>query len=185
MRVTCQEYQSGSWREPVRIADTPREALSEFRASDYGGVGGRKLVPLEWTDVIDLYEQELREDAQQNEIDRALAVLDAQPPAFRGATTEVRTIIPYDPSIPFQRRANPSQYPIRAIPVAELITDQKDVRRDVVRYYIEHGWTEPIVVRSYRGRWLIQDGNHRAFAAILLGLGSIQAHVVPGRSRSR
>jgi hypothetical protein len=49
-------YAIAPYRNPIRITDTPHEALAQFRPSDYGGIGNAKLVPITWTNAIDLYE---------------------------------------------------------------------------------------------------------------------------------
>ena len=68
------------------------------------------------------------------------------------------------------------------MPVAELLATQPTVDREAVLYLLRHGWDEPILVSRQRGRWAIEDGHHRAYAASLLGERFIAAHVAPPQS---
>lgn len=113
------------------------------------------------------------------DVDRAVVFVESQPEVPGWSGDVAIATIPVDERLPHRSHPDRGSYPIQSVPVAELLATQHVVGRESVIYLLRHGWDEPILVSRQEGRWVIEDGHHRAYAASLLGERSILARVAP------
>jgi len=116
---------------------------------------------------------------REDQRDRAIAIVRAQP-EFPGWLGDIWiTTIPLEPRAPLRSHPSRKSYTIERVPVGELVAIQPNVSRKQILELLQHGWDEPILVSRQKNRWVIEDGHHRAYAASLLGHASIAAYIVP------
>jgi GNAT superfamily N-acetyltransferase len=126
---------------------------------------------------------QLREPSvRQEKIDQAIAFVESQPEPPGWSGDVAITTIPIGSLSSLRNHPHRGSYPVQLVPVAELLATQPTVDRESVIYLLQHGWDEPILVSRQHGRWVIEDGHHRAYAASLLGEQFIAAHVAPPQS---
>lgn len=110
---------------------------------------------------------------------RAIAFVEAQPEPPGWSGDVAITTIPIDSRLSLRNHPHRKSYPVELVPVAELLATQPTVSRETVLYLLQHGWDDPILVSRQRGRWVIEDGHHRAYVASLLGERWIATYIAP------
>lgn len=71
-----------------------------------------------------------------------------------------------------------TKFPVEKIPTDKLIGTQKGLNTDILNKKISSRKTAPIVVSEHEGNYYIENGHHRAGAAILKNQETIEAHVM-------
>lgn len=102
-----------------------------------------------------------------------------EPPGWSG---DVAISIRFDPkAVSYTYRGRREDLPLRSIPVDRLVATQPTVDRDALIQLLSGGLDQapPILVLQVGDWFWVQDGHHRADAALLLGRETIEAYLRP------
>ena len=102
-----------------------------------------------------------------------------EPPGWSG---DVVIGIPFDSrAVSYTFRGRREDLPLRAVPIDRLVATQPTVDKGAIIRLLsgELDGSPPILVLAVGDRLWIQDGHHRAYAAMLLGRETVEAYIRP------
>ena len=111
-------------------------------------------------------------------INQAILFVESQP--VHGGDIPLRgfTIYPVKWARSFSKE-DKERAPVVEVRVEDLLAVQDSVDRAHMLTLLRYGWKNPILVTPHPRGLIMQDGHHRAYAAKLLGLPTIQARILP------